>query len=286
VALAALAAAVGLLAACADDPVPPPDILVSGDPGAAPTLTYVTPLSVDSVYRQTIWEGTGDPLVEGGPVLLRYWVEDGRDAGVVTENFSASPVPRVLALDELGDDLYGTLSGQRVGARLLQVTPPGGTVETSYTAVTVLDVLPTRATGTPVDPRADLPAVTLADGGAPTITPTGTEPPSDLVVQALVRGTGAQVEADDVVTVQYVGFAWTTGAEFDSTWARGVPQSFSLSDVPAWSEGLAEQTIGSQVMLVVPPSYGLGATSSQELAGQTLVFVIDILAANPEGVGR
>jgi peptidylprolyl isomerase len=31
-------------------------------------------------------------------------------------------------------------------------------------------------------------------------------------------------------------------------------------------------------MVVVPPSYALGATQSEELAGQTIVFVIDILA--------
>jgi peptidylprolyl isomerase len=31
-------------------------------------------------------------------------------------------------------------------------------------------------------------------------------------------------------------------------------------------------------MVVVPPSYPLGATQSEELAGQTIVFVIDLLA--------
>jgi peptidylprolyl isomerase len=39
-------------------------------------------------------------------------------------------------------------------------------------------------------------------------------------------------------------------------------------------------------MLVVPPSYDLGATASEALAGQTLVFVIDILASEPQGVSR
>jgi peptidylprolyl isomerase len=31
-------------------------------------------------------------------------------------------------------------------------------------------------------------------------------------------------------------------------------------------------------MLVVPPSYPLGVTDAEELAGKTVVFVIDILA--------
>ena len=97
--------------------------------------------------------------------------------------------------------------------------------------------------------------------------------------------TGDQVEATDVVTVQYTGFAWTTGEEFDSTWKHGLPVSFSLQDVQAWGEGLVDQPVGSQVMLVVPPTYALGVTESEELAGQTVVFVVDILATgHPEPV--
>ena len=286
VGVVALAAIGALLLGCAPEVVPDPDIVVTGDLGGRPTLTYVAPLTVDSVYRHTVWAGTGPALVEGGPVLLRYWVEDARDARVVTENYSTSPVPRVLSLAELGEDLYGTLSGQHVGARLLQVTPPGEAADAGFTAVTVLDVLSTRATGTPVTPRADLPVVTLADDGSPTIAPTGTPAPSGLTVQPLLRGSGVQVEPTDVVTVQYVGFSWDDGASFDSTWARGVPVSFSLSDVPAWAEGLADQPVGSQVLLVVPPTYGLGATASAALAGKTVVFVIDILATGDEGVRR
>ena len=34
-------------------------------------------------------------------------------------------------------------------------------------------------------------------------------------------------------------------------------------------------------MLVVPATYPLGATQSEELKGQTIVFVIDILATSP-----
>ena len=128
--------------------------------------------------------------------------------------------------------------------------------------------------------------MTLAADGAPTITPTGTAAPSTLVIQPLQRGTGRQVEKTDVVTVQYAGFSWTTGEAVDSTWDRGQPSSFALSDVPAFADGLAEQTTGSQVLLVVPPTYDLGATQSEALAGQTLVFVVDILASEPEGVSR
>ncbi len=282
-----LALAVGLLAACSQAALPgEPEITVSGDAGGTPTLTYVAPLTVDHAYRRTIWQGTGPALVDGGAVLLRYWVEDGRTATLVSENYSTSPIPQVLSQSDLGADLYRTLMGQHVGARLLQVTPAGDDPKQSFPAVTVIDVLPTRAGGAAVAPPAGLPTVTLSADGAPTIAPTGTAPPSTLVIQPLLRGTGRQVEKTDVVTVQYAGFSWTTGESVDSTWDRGQPSSFALSDVPAFADGLAEQTTGSQVMLVVPPSYDLGATQSEALAGQTLVFVIDILASEPQGVPR
>ncbi len=282
-----LVLAVALLGACAPDAGSgDPTITVSGDAGGTPTLTYVAPLTIDHTYRRTVWPGTGPALVDGGPVLLRYWVEDGRTATLVSENYSTSPVPQVLTEADLGADLYRTLKGERVGARVLQVTPAGNNPQQAYPAVTVIDVLPTRADGTPVTPQPGLPAVTLSPDGAPSIKPTGTPPPTTLVVQPLLRGTGRQVEKTDVVTVQYAGFAWTSGDPVDATWDRGQPKSFALSEVPAFAEGLAEQPTGSQVMLVVPPSYDLGATQSEALKGQTLVFVVDILASETEGVTR
>ena len=282
-----VALVVGLLAACSEPVLPSdPDITVSGQAGGTPTLTYVAPISVDRTYRRTVFPGTGPALVDGAPVLLRYWVEDGSTATLVSENYTSAPVPQVLSKGDLGADLYETLKGQHVGARLLQVTPPGTDPKESYPAVTVVDVLPTRADGPAVAPQAGLPVVTLAADGAPSITPTGGDPPSTLVIQPLLRGSGRQVEQSDVVTVQYTGFSWSTGESVDSTWERGQPSSFALSDVPAFAEGLAEQPTGSQVMLVVPPSYDLGATESESLAGQTLVFVVDILASGPEAVSR
>ena len=52
--------------------------------------------------------------------------------------------------------------------------------------------------------------------------------------------------------------------------------------IAGWDEGLVGQTVGSQVLLVVPPDKGYGA-AGQPNAGisgtDTLVFVVDILDA-------
>ena len=280
---AVLALVVLVLAACAGPASAAPDVSVSGDPGSKPTLTYVAPLNPQRVTRTTVWPGTGPELADGGPVLLNYWVENARTATLVAESYSASPVTRTLNEASLGADLYRTLSGAHVGARLLQVSPASSGAGNDVPTVTVVDVLPLRATGQPVTAPSTLPAVRLGADGTPTLTPTGADPPTGLVAQPLIRGAGRQVARTDTVTVQYVGFSWKTGEAFDSTWSRGTPSSFSLVDVPAWADGLADQPVGSQILLVVPPTYALGATQSQELSGQTVVFVVDILAASSEG---
>ena len=266
-------------AACTSAVGGTPQVDVAGDPGKAPTLTYVAPLEVASTFRRTIWPGTGPELVDGGPVLMDFWLENATDATVVKQTYSDGPATRTLTEEDLGADLYASLRGQRVGARILQVAPGAGSGSTRYPPVTVLDVLPLRADGEPVAPRADLPAVTLAAVGAPSVTPLTTAPPTALVAQSLKRGTGAQVGAQDIVTFQYAGFAWGTGELFDSSWDRGAPVSHSLLDLSqAFTEGLVEQTVGSQIELVVPPTYPLGVTAGAELSGQTVVFVVDILS--------
>ncbi len=48
-----------------------------------------------------------------------------------------------------------------------------------------------------------------------------------------------------------------------------------------WNEGLTGVTVGSRVMLVIPPALGYGPEGGQASAGikktDTLVFVIDVL---------
>ena len=124
----------------------------------------------------------------------------------------------------------------------------------------------------------------LADDGEPLIEVPEAVPPGDLVVQPLIRGSGRQVAAGQVITVQYVGVTWTDGAVFDSTWISGkLPASFPIgvgSVMAGWDAGLVEQTVGSQVLLVIPAELGYGEEGTGSIpGGATLVFVVDILAA-------
>ena len=63
-----------------------------------------------------------------------------------------------------------------------------------------------------------------------------------------------------------------------TTW-DGEPASLTLDAVvPGFAQALEGQTVGSQVMVVVPPDSGYGDAAQGEIpANSTLVFVIDIL---------
>ena len=142
-----------------------------------------------------------------------------------------------------------------------------------------------RATGEAVAPLEGLPTVNLAESGKPTVTiPAGVEAPSTLVVQPLIKGTGKVVEAGDTIAVQYVGLVYRTGKVFDSSWggdAFSVPIGTGKV-VAGWDEGLVGQTVGSQVLLVIPPDKGYGADGNSQIGikgTDAMVFVVDILSA-------
>ena len=56
--------------------------------------------------------------------------------------------------------------------------------------------------------------------------------------------------------------------------------------IPGWDKGLVGQTVGSRVLLVIPPgdAYGSAGQSQAGIKGtDTLVFVVDIISAVSPG---
>ena len=96
----------------------------------------------------------------------------------------------------------------------------------------------------------------------------------------LKKGTGATVASGDTVTVQYQGVNWRTGKVFDQSWGRAVAQFPTTGVVKGFATGMVGQTVGPQVVVVIPPADGYGSKGNSQ-AGikgtDTLVFVIDIL---------
>lgn len=123
--------------------------------------------------------------------------------------------------------------------------------------------------------KATKPEVTVPDG----------PPPSALGSRDLVVGTGAEAVAGKKVTVQYVGVAYSTKAQFDASWDRGQPFSFDLGAgrvIDGWDQGVVGMKVGGRRELVIPPQLGYGdrGAGGAIKPGETLVFVVDLLGVS------
>jgi peptidylprolyl isomerase len=103
-----------------------------------------------------------------------------------------------------------------------------------------------------------------------------------LSIEDLEVGDGPEGVAGRPVSVHYVGVSWSTGREFDSSWSRGQPFTFSLgsgSVIAGWDQGVAGMKVGGRRRLTIPPHLGYGERGAGGVIGpgETLVFVVDLL---------
>ncbi|OYO01138.1 FKBP-type peptidyl-prolyl cis-trans isomerase [Enemella evansiae] len=110
-------------------------------------------------------------------------------------------------------------------------------------------------------------------------------PPADLQITDLSEGDGAEAKAGDTVHVHYVGVAYSTGEEFDSSWNRGAPLSFPLGGgrvISGWDQGIQGMKVGGRRQLVIPPdqAYGDRGAGGVIKPGETLIFICDLVGVN------
>lgn len=119
----------------------------------------------------------------------------------------------------------------------------------------------------------------MTDLTKPEIEPTLGDAPTELVIEDLVIGDGAEAKTGDTVDVHYVGVDFETGEQFDASWDRGQSANFPLSQlVKAWQLGIPGMKVGGRRQLICPPELAYGpAGGGHRLSGRTLVFVIDLL---------
>ena len=246
--------------------------------------------------------GTGTTLTKTDAMaanfVLYFWT--GTSSTLKANTFTSSPT--VIGGTML-PGLESALIGKKVGSRVLAVIPPADGYGTSgnsqlgikgtTTLVFVIDVLKVYsdtagATGTQVSNGGGvLPTVSAKPGAAPTLAIPAKSPPTALVIKTLVKGNGPTIGKGQFIVAQYTGYIWRTKKLFSSTWSSGSPFGFILGAspeqvIPGWDKGLVGQTVGSRVMLSIPPAQGYGAAGASQAGikgNDTLVFVVDIIDA-------
>jgi peptidylprolyl isomerase len=310
--LTALAAAAALtLTACGGDSPEPSagssgldDVTVTDAPDdtTTPEVAFEPgTVTVEQSEARVITAGEGEELLGTELLSFDYAIFSATTAEEVSSSYAGEPVGLDLADESVLPGLTSTLTGQRIGSRVLLALPPQDAfgeqgnpqlgVEGDDTLLFLVDLLSAvtpldEATGTPVEPADGLPTVEMTAGEPAVITiPDGFEDPDTTVVQPLIEGEGAEVAAGQTIRVSYTGVTARNGEVFDSS--ASTPAGFAEfpigvgNVIDGWDTGLVGQKVGSRVLLVIPAEEGYGEEGREPSieGGDTLVFVVDILAA-------
>ena len=272
-------------------------ITATGGFGEEPKVTFAsTPWAVDSTMWEIVVQGTGEIVPTDALVLLDYYGVNAR-TGVMFET-SYGHEPSTFPLYNMIAGFAKGVAGQKVGTRMILAIPgtegydgAGGQseagIEVGDTLVFVIDIIrsqlsqPVGETITVTD--ASLPKVTGALNKPVITIPTGAAPPTKLVVQELIKGTGPAAEADNLVVIDYAEYIWNTGSMVRQSYGY-YPLNGNLPDLIAgWQEALVGQPMGSRLLLVVPPdmAYPQGYPRFGIPIGATMVYVVDLLYAAP-----
>lgn len=268
-------------------------------------LKTKTPIKATKIEASTLIEGDGEQVKENDALAAQLTIFDGATGEVVSSEASTLELNAEKLLPWALEIVACASVGDRVAAAapvadVLGENAASFGLEATDSLVIVFDMLsvdkpvaepgslePTdlleKAVGEAQKLPEGLPTVVIAEDGSPTITmPEGLVAPDKLTVETLIKGDGEVVQEGDRVYVHYRGVIWRTGEEFDSSWSRGEPTSFTTTGViGGFQKALVGQTVGSQVMSIVPAEDGgYGADGLTQMGHQpddVMVFVLDIL---------
>jgi len=285
-------------------------VKVTGSFGKSAKVSIPAEKASSKLVISTPIKGNGAALASGDSALadLVVYKWSGTTHTLLDSTFASGPqmIPAQMGLP----GLTTALKGARLGSRIVAVLPPKygyGTEGNSELQVTgkdtlvwVIDLLQQysstqSATGNQVSTGGGkLPSVSAKPNQAPVVTvPKKTTAPAKLSVTTLIQGSGPKLAKGDTVVTQYVGVDWRTGKQFGTSWpstsdTAGELLSFQVGGeqvLPGLSDAMAGVTVGSRVMVVIPPSLGYGPEGGQASAGikknDTLVFVVDVLGDQP-----
>lgn len=261
-------------------------IAVEGGVDVEPTISLASAPEITDVQRKVVVEGDGEKVEYGQLLNVAQTIFDATTGAKVGDiGWTTAMTPQALVSDNGMAEVIGCAT---IGSRIVATTPASGERPAYIWVFDVQGVTPSIAWGAEQPAVEGMPTVELAENGQPTVTIPQTEAPTEVKLATLKEGDGAVVQPGDNVTLQYMGVKWSDGSEFDSSWSRdATPMSLPTNGVvDGFRQAMEGYKVGSQVLVVVPPAFGYGATPGHELEKETLVFVVDILAtagATPAG---
>ncbi|WP_081975196.1 MULTISPECIES: FKBP-type peptidyl-prolyl cis-trans isomerase [Modestobacter] len=110
--------------------------------------------------------------------------------------------------------------------------------------------------------------------------------PTELVVEDVVVGDGAEATEGAAAQVKYVGGFYESGEEFDASWDRGEDETLPVTlgagqVIPGFEQGIEGMQVGGRRVVTIPSELGYGDQARGPIpAGSTLVFVLDLVSVD------
>ena len=248
--------------------------------GSAPSVTLTNEASLSaphSVITDVVVTGEGRVVADGSPVILQVSRFSGLDARNTTGKANGYNLWKgTLGASEVGSEVDAAVSGQHEGSRVVLRAPTEEKDGTRTAEITVVDILPTTATGEAQDPGGGAPAVAEGPDGSVTVSSAGLPTPTRAATAVLIKGTGPQVGPQDKLIARSTMVSWVTGQELDesSYGHQKLPKLLDMSNaLVGVSQNLVDIRSGSRVVLSLP--------AEQAQGNEPVVVVIDILAIDP-----
>ena len=300
------------LAACGSDSSDPQEgsaslssVTIKGEQGSEPKVTFDGRLDGSKDETEVLVEGDGEEVAEGDTVKANWWIGNGFTEEKAQSTWTKDGAPQSVEMSEdILPFLRETVIGNQVGDRVVLLTSaeeafgeggrPDIGIGNKDAVLAVVDILGRSETVPPLDgpqgeekkPAGWAPELVEKDGVITGLDfSTAHKPSGKLIATTLVKGDGAKVKAGQTLTVNYLGQVYDADKPFDESYS-GEPAEFPIGVgqvIPGWDERLVGRTVGSRVILEIPPADGYGEQGNEQ-AGikgtDTLFFVVDILGAS------
>jgi peptidylprolyl isomerase len=277
-------------------------VTIEGKQGEEPKVTFDGRLDGSQEETEVLVEGDGEEVADGDIVEANWWVGNGFTEEQAQSTYGEDGATQSV---ELAPDvlpfLRETMIGHRVGDRVVLLTSaeeafgeggrPDIGIGNKDSVLAIVDILGKVALldgpqGEEKKPAGWAPSIIEEDGVVTGLDfSTAHKPSGSLIATTLVKGDGPVVEKGQTIYVDYLGQVYDAEKPFDESYSKE-PASFPIGVgqvVKGWDERLVGRTVGSRVILEIPPADGYGEAGNEQ-AGikgtDTLFFVVDILAAS------
>ncbi|MCW2736202.1 FKBP-type peptidyl-prolyl cis-trans isomerase [Nocardioides sp.] len=280
-------------------------VTIEGKQGEEPKVTFDGRLDGSKAETEVIIEGDGETVADGDTASANFWIGNGFTEEEATSTFTKDGTPQSVELTaEVLKPLRDAIIGHKVGDRVAVLTSaedaygdagnPQIGIGNKDAVLFVVDILGRADTIPTLDgpqgeekkPAGWAPTLIETDGVITGLDFTDAHTPSGkLIGTTLIKGDGAVVKKGQTITVDYLGQVYDAEKPFDESYTKD-PAEFPIGVgqvITGWDERLVGRTVGSRVILEIPPAQGYGKKGNPD-AGikgtDTLFFVVDILGAS------